>query len=100
MGQSPNASALALVNVLFSTIRRIQEHVGALPATGYSVLVESDLRFAEMHLSALVQRLDRIETICTDAVRDDATAEEIYHRVADVLHAARVAPSGQKGPTE
>jgi hypothetical protein len=110
--QPQNESTLALINLTLAAVsdaRELLEHVRNRDRESRSQPsdargdIELCLRFAEIYLSALVQKLDRIETICTDAVRDDSTVEELYHRVQDVLHATRVhtaAPTGQKESTD
>jgi hypothetical protein len=57
----------------------------------------SHMRAAVSYVSALAQKLDVIQDICFHAIKQEQSPEEIYHRVADVLNVARVAPSGQEG---
>jgi hypothetical protein len=110
VGQPQNESALALVN---HTLSSVYDARGLLDdvrdrETGPRTedarhQIEVTLRFAEIYLSALGQKLNAVEQICADGVRDSISAEEIYHCVRDVLHAARVitaAPSEQKESTD
>lgn len=97
MAQPQNESALALINLTLSAVTDSREMAKEQKIDREQI--EVTLRFAEIYLSALVQKLDQIDQLCASSVRDNTTPEELYHRVRDVLYAARVetaAPRGQK----